>query len=137
MEAFFPLNPCFMKNFCIGAAILIFLGIPGEISAQDHKWGIGLILGPTSGISSKFWLTENKAIDLALTWGQRYGTRYGGYDGVGYTNPDCYGNGFYRNNTDFCNDRSYRTDGGGPSGPAACSTVAAPTVCPKPRPKPR
>jgi len=74
-----------MKPFYIGVGILIFLGIPQETSGQDHKWGIGLILGPTSGISSKFWLTEKKAIDLALTWGQRYGTWHGRYDQVGYT----------------------------------------------------
>ena len=51
----------------------IFLGLAavllcGSASAQDRKFGLGIVLGQPTGLSVKRWMGNNTAIDGALAW---------------------------------------------------------------------
>jgi hypothetical protein len=39
----------------------------GAVAASDH-FGVGIILGEPTGLSGKYWLTNNTAVDAALAW---------------------------------------------------------------------
>jgi hypothetical protein len=39
-----------------------------NIFAQDKNFGIGIILGEPTGLSGKFWISEDKAFDAALAY---------------------------------------------------------------------
>lgn len=63
-------------------AILLFLFSAGAF-AQDHKFGLGVILGEPTGLSAKLWVSELTAFDFGLGWslgGDRIDYN-GGYNG--------------------------------------------------------
>jgi len=48
--------------------IITFLGINGIANAQQDGFGLGLIFGDPTGISMKYFLNEENAIDGAVAW---------------------------------------------------------------------
>ncbi len=38
------------------------------VQAQESGFGLGIILGEPTGISTKLWTTDNEAIDMAIAW---------------------------------------------------------------------
>ncbi len=56
-----------MKYFLIYFAFLsIVLIIAKPIAAQDHGFGMGIILGEPTGLSAKLWTSSNNAFDFGL-----------------------------------------------------------------------
>ena len=56
-----------MKNvfwFCMVLGLIIVLAKP--IAAQDHGFGMGLILGEPTGLSAKLWTSKENAFDFGL-----------------------------------------------------------------------
>lgn len=49
--------------------ILILSG--GTVRAQDEGFGVGVILGDPTGVSAKYWLSSENAIDGGLAWSFR------------------------------------------------------------------
>ena len=48
--------------------ILVLLCAAASISAQNRKFGLGVILGEPTGLSGKCWLSGTTAIDAAAAW---------------------------------------------------------------------
>ena len=64
-------------------AFLSALAIQGSV-AQDHGFGLGVILGEPTGISAKYWTSSVNAFDFGLGWsigGDRIGQHGGIYEG--------------------------------------------------------
>jgi hypothetical protein len=59
-----------MKGRIICAALLMF-SIAPLAQAQNHGFGLGVILGEPTGISAKGWTTLNNAIDVGAAWSFR------------------------------------------------------------------
>ena len=56
-----------MKKFLIYFTFLsIVLIIAKPIAAQDHGFGMGIILGEPTGLSAKLWTSSNNAFDFGL-----------------------------------------------------------------------
>lgn len=56
-----------MKYFLIYFVFLsIVLIIAKPIAAQDHGFGMGIILGEPTGLSAKLWTSSNNAFDFGL-----------------------------------------------------------------------
>lgn len=56
-----------MKIFLLYFTVLsLVLIIAKPISAQDHGFGMGLILGEPTGLSAKLWTSSNNAFDFGL-----------------------------------------------------------------------
>jgi hypothetical protein len=61
------------------AAALLFL-VTGQTSAQERKFGLGVIIGEPSGLSAKLWTSPSTAFDFGLGWSVG-GDRISRYDG--------------------------------------------------------
>jgi len=48
--------------------ILMMILFYDNDSAQERKYGLGVILGEPTGISGKLWKSENIAVDGAIAW---------------------------------------------------------------------
>ena len=46
--------------------LLIIVMAIKPISAQDHGFGLGIILGEPTGLSAKYWTSNNNAFDFGL-----------------------------------------------------------------------
>lgn len=57
-----------MKTKFITLIIIAVLGFTGISKAQQDGFGLGLIFGEPTGISMKYFLNEENAIDAALAW---------------------------------------------------------------------
>ncbi len=56
-----------MKNYLLFATLLgLIIILPKSIIAQDHGFGLGLILGEPTGLSAKFWTSKVNAFDFGL-----------------------------------------------------------------------
>lgn len=56
-----------MKKFLVFAAVLVLVIIIAKpITAQDHGFGIGFILGEPTGLSAKLWTSKVNAFDFGL-----------------------------------------------------------------------
>lgn len=56
-----------MKNILICSAIMFFIIISAKpIAAQDHGFGMGIILGEPTGLSAKLWTSSNNAFDFGF-----------------------------------------------------------------------
>jgi hypothetical protein len=53
-----------LKVFLMLTAVLFC----GSVQAQNHGFGLGVILGEPTGISSKLWTGHGTAIDGAVAW---------------------------------------------------------------------
>lgn len=63
--------------------LFLFLGVQRSV-AQDHGFGLGVILGEPTGISAKLWTSQVNAFDFGLGWsigGDRIGKYKGNYNG--------------------------------------------------------
>ncbi len=59
------------------------LGVQGSV-AQDHGFGLGVIIGEPTGISAKLWTSSVNAFDFGLGWsigGDRIGKHEEYYEG--------------------------------------------------------
>ena len=52
----------------LALVLLIWVLIYGSVQAQESGFGLGIILGEPTGISSKLWIGDNKALDGAIAW---------------------------------------------------------------------
>ena len=56
-----------MKKIIIICAVAL-IAIPQITLAQDSGFGLGIIVGDPTGLSGKYWLGNNSAIDGAAAW---------------------------------------------------------------------
>ena len=54
------------KNLLYGLVLGLVIILTKPISAQDHGFGIGLILGEPTGVSAKLWTSKINAFDFGL-----------------------------------------------------------------------
>lgn len=52
--------------FCMVFGLMMIFANP--ITAQDHGFGLGIILGEPTGFSAKAWTSTDNAFDFALAW---------------------------------------------------------------------
>ena len=57
-----------MKRTSIALALLIPCLVAAKPAAAVDEVGLGVKLGDPSGLSSKFWLSDNSAVDVAASW---------------------------------------------------------------------
>ena len=58
-----------MKKYFMFIMVLGFMLILIKpIAAQDHGFGMGIILGEPTGLSAKAWTSNDNAFDFALAW---------------------------------------------------------------------
>ena len=53
-------------NLLFGMVLCLFMILAKPVEAQDHGFGIGLILGEPTGISAKLWTSKENAFDFGL-----------------------------------------------------------------------
>ena len=82
-----------MKNFLLfGMVLFLMIIVTKPIAAQDHGFGMGLILGEPTGLSAKLWTSKINAFDFGLgvgLGGDRI--KYKGYYNNSWTYPFSYG----------------------------------------------
>jgi hypothetical protein len=54
------------KKFLSGMILCIMIIFVKPVAAQDHGFGVGVILGEPTGISAKLWTSSDNAIDFGL-----------------------------------------------------------------------
>ena len=52
--------------FCMVLGLMMIFAKP--VTAQDHGFGMGLILGEPTGLSAKLWTSGDNAFDFAAAW---------------------------------------------------------------------
>ena len=58
-----------MKKYFMLIMLLGFMIIlTNPITAQDHGFGMGIILGEPTGLSAKAWTSNDNAFDFAIAW---------------------------------------------------------------------
>lgn len=55
-----------MKRVSV-ALVVLFLSI-GVLQAQDRGLGAGVMAGNPTGLSGKFWVSQENAVDVGLAW---------------------------------------------------------------------
>jgi hypothetical protein len=59
-----------MKYFLLYTMVLfLMIIITKPIEAQDHGFGLGIVLGEPTGLSAKLWTSNNNAFDFGLGLG--------------------------------------------------------------------
>ncbi|HSD62473.1 MAG TPA: hypothetical protein VLB50_01710 [Ignavibacteriaceae bacterium] len=58
----------YLKFGIVLGLMLIFIK---PVAAQDHGFGMGIILGEPTGLSAKLWTTDDNAFDFAAAWSIR------------------------------------------------------------------
>jgi len=48
--------------------VFVFVLCAGSIQAQDRGFGIGVMVGTPTGLSGKYWVSSENAIDVGLAW---------------------------------------------------------------------
>ena len=56
------------KSVVLAAVFILLCTITFTASAQDGKFGIGVLLGEPTGISAKLWLGQTSAVDGVVAW---------------------------------------------------------------------
>lgn len=56
------------KNLLFTMVLGLMMIIAKPIAAQDHGFGMGLILGEPTGLSAKLWTSGDNAFDFAAAW---------------------------------------------------------------------
>lgn len=54
------------RKFLIGMVMGLMIILARPIVAQDHGFGLGLILGEPTGLSAKLWTSKENAFDFGL-----------------------------------------------------------------------
>lgn len=57
------------KYILIGMVLGLLMILAKPITAQDHGFGMGLILGEPTGLSAKLWTSRDNALDFGLGLG--------------------------------------------------------------------
>lgn len=73
-----------MKYPMYGVVAFCFFFSVQRSAAQEHTFGLGVIVGEPTGISAKLWTSSVTAFDFGLGWsigGDRIGNYNGNYDG--------------------------------------------------------
>ena len=61
-----------MKKYFMSVMVLGFMLILARpILAQDHGFGMGIVLGEPTGLSAKLWTSSDNAFDFAAAWSFR------------------------------------------------------------------
>ena len=61
-----------MKKYFMSVMVLGFMLILARpILAQDHGFGMGIVLGEPTGLSAKLWTSRDNAFDFAAAWSFR------------------------------------------------------------------
>jgi hypothetical protein len=61
-----------MKKYFMFVMVLGFMLILARpILAQDHGFGMGIVLGEPTGLSAKLWTSRDNAFDFAAAWSFR------------------------------------------------------------------
>ena len=61
-----------MKKYFMFVMVLGFMLILARpILAQDHGFGMGIVLGEPTGLSAKLWTSSDNAFDFAAAWSFR------------------------------------------------------------------
>ena len=55
----------------IGMLFCLFI-LASAVKAQDRDFGAGIIVGEPTGLSGKYWLSSQNAIDAGLAWSFRH-----------------------------------------------------------------
>jgi hypothetical protein len=56
------------KNTLFSMILGLMMILAKPITAQDHGFGMGLILGEPTGLSAKLWTSGDNAFDFAAAW---------------------------------------------------------------------
>jgi len=56
-----------MKQFFSFIALLILIST-FSLKAQEHGFGLGIMIGEPTGFSAKYWLDDSKALDFGLAY---------------------------------------------------------------------
>jgi len=56
------------KYFMFVMVVGLMIIITKPIAAQDHGFGLGIILGEPTGLSAKAWTSKDNAFDFAIAW---------------------------------------------------------------------
>jgi hypothetical protein len=56
------------KNILYSIVLGLMMILAKPITAQDHGFGMGLILGEPTGLSAKAWTSTDNAFDFAVAW---------------------------------------------------------------------
>jgi hypothetical protein len=56
------------KNILFTMVLGLMMILAKPIAAQDHGFGMGLILGEPTGLSAKLWTSGDNAFDFAAAW---------------------------------------------------------------------
>ncbi|KAF0139338.1 MAG: hypothetical protein FD122_3332 [Stygiobacter sp.] len=57
-----------MRKIFLLTIILINFSTLTSVKAQDKGFGLGVIIGEPTGLSAKYWLDENKALNFGLAY---------------------------------------------------------------------
>ncbi len=56
------------KNILFTIVLGLMMILAKPITAQDHGFGMGIILGEPTGLSAKLWTSGDNAFDFAAAW---------------------------------------------------------------------
>jgi len=56
------------KNFFFSTILALMMILAKPVAAQDHGFGLGIILGEPTGLSAKLWTSKINAFDFGLGW---------------------------------------------------------------------
>ena len=56
------------RNILFTLVLGLMMIIAKPVTAQDHGFGMGLILGEPTGLSAKLWTSGDNAFDFAAAW---------------------------------------------------------------------
>ena len=56
-----------MKRYTL-CMIIVFALFTSTVFAQEGRFGLGIIAGEPTGVSAKYWLSSNSAIDVVAAW---------------------------------------------------------------------
>ena len=56
------------RNILFSIILGLMMLIPKPVTAQDHGFGMGIILGEPTGLSAKLWTSGDNAFDFAAAW---------------------------------------------------------------------
>lgn len=59
------------KNILFIMVLGLMMIMAKPITAQDHGFGLGVILGEPTGLSAKLWTSSDNAFDFAAAWSFR------------------------------------------------------------------
>lgn len=57
-----------MRRIVFVCVLFLEFFISADLRAQDKGFGLGIMLGEPTGLSAKYWLDNNKALDFGLAY---------------------------------------------------------------------